>query len=179
MWFILLFIAGITSSVAMTSPAIAFLEDEFKWKRSKAVNTVFAVLAAATIMVVVFFKFGFLDELDYWAGTFGIVVFAAIEIILFSWVFGLKRGWHEMHKGADLTVPRFFKFVIKYITPVYMLVMLGVWTYQEAVPKFLMKDVDSVNRPYLWGARGLILTLILLTLWMIRIAWKSKKEKAK
>jgi len=178
MWFLLLFIAGITSSVAMTSPAIAFLEDEFHWKRSKAVNTVFTVLATATVLVVVFFKFGFLDELDYWAGTFGIVVFAAIEIILFSWVFGLKRGWHEMHKGADLTVPRFFKFVIKYITPVYMLVMLGVWTYQEAVPKFIMKDVDIANRPYLWGARGLILALILLTLWMVRIAWKSKKEKA-
>ena len=179
MWFFLLFIAGITSSVAMTSPAIAFLEDEFKWKRSKAVNTVFAVLATSTILVVAFFKFGFLDELDYWAGTFGIVVFAAIEIILFSWVFGVKRGWKEMHKGADLTVPRFFKFVVRYITPVYMLTMLGVWTYQEAVPKFLMKNEAAVNRPFLWGARGLILILILLTMWMVHMIWKNKKENKK
>ena len=44
MFFFLLFIAGITSSVAMTQPAIAFLEDEFKWKRSKAVIAVFSVL---------------------------------------------------------------------------------------------------------------------------------------
>ena len=49
MWFFLLFIAGITSSVAMTSPAVAFLEDEFKWKRTKAVNTVFAVMVACTV----------------------------------------------------------------------------------------------------------------------------------
>ncbi len=42
MFFFLLFIAGITSSVAMTQPAIAFLEDEFKWKRQKAVKAVFA-----------------------------------------------------------------------------------------------------------------------------------------
>lgn len=175
LWFLLLFIAGITSSVAMTSPAIAFLEDEFKWKRQKAVNVVFTVLASSTVLVVAFFKFGFLDELDYWAGTFGIVVFAAIEIILFSWVFGLKKGWKEMHKGADLNVPIFFKFVIKYITPVYLLVMLGVWTYQEAVPKFFMKDAANINHSYLWGARGLILVLILLTLYMVRIAWKNKK----
>ncbi len=176
MWFLLLFIAGITSSVAMTSPAVAFLEDEFKWKRSKAVNVVFTVLAISTLLVVIFFKFGFLDEIDYWAGTFGLVVFATIEIIIFSWIFGIKKAWEEMHHGADLRVPTIFRFIIKYITPLYMLVLLGVWTYQEAIDKLLMKDVPAANKPYLWGARGLIVVLILLTLWMVRIAWKSKKE---
>ncbi len=38
-----------------------------------------------------------------------------------------------MHKGADLKSPGVFKFVMNYITPVYMLVILGVWTYQDAV----------------------------------------------
>ena len=178
MWFILLFIAGITSSVAMTSPAIAVLEDEFKWKRKKAVNTVFAVLAAATLMVVAFFKFGFLDELDYWAGTFGLVLFATIEIIIFSWIFGVKKGWHEMHHGADLKVPRIFKFIIKYVTPVYMLVLLGMWTYQEAIGKFLMRGEEASRHPYLWGARALFIGFILLTIWMVHIAWKKKKESA-
>ncbi len=177
MWFFLLFIAGITSSVAMTSPAVAFLEDEFKWKRTKAVNVVFTVLAISTLFVVAFFKFGFLDEIDYWAGTFGIVVFATIEIIIFSWIFGVKKGWEEMHKGADMKVPVFFKFVLKYITPVYMLVMLGVWTYQQAIPKLFMKGEEVARHPYLWGARALILVLVLLTLWMVRIAWQSKKKK--
>ena len=128
--FFLLFIAGITSSVAMTQPAIAFLEDEFKWKREKAVNVVFSVLIACSAFVIAFFKFGFLDELDFWAGTFGLVVFAAIEIVLFSWVFKIKNGWKEMHKGADLKVPRIFKFIMTYITPVYLLALLGVWTYR-------------------------------------------------
>jgi len=65
MFFFLLFIAGITSSVAMTQPAIAFLEDEFKWKRQKAVKVVFSVLVVCSAMVIAFFKFGFLDELDF------------------------------------------------------------------------------------------------------------------
>ena len=37
MWFLLLFIAGITSSVAMGQPVVAFLEDEFGMSRKKAV----------------------------------------------------------------------------------------------------------------------------------------------
>jgi SNF family Na+-dependent transporter len=177
MWFFLLFIAGITSSVAMTQPAIAFLEDEFKWKREKAVIAVFSVLIVLTAFVIAFFKFGFLDELDFWAGTFGLVVFAAIEIILFSWVFGLKKGWAEMHKGADLKVPRIFKFVLTYVTPIYLLIMLGVWTYQDAVKEFLMKGKDPAHRPYLWGARVMIVAVLLVMLLLIRKAW-SKKRKA-
>jgi len=175
MWFFLLFIAGITSSVAMTQPAIAFLEDEFKWKREKAVIVVFSVLVTMTAFVIAFFKFGFLDELDFWAGTFGLVVFAAMEIILFSWVFKIKNGWAEMHKGADLKVPKVFKFIMTYVTPVYLLVLLGVWTYQDAVKEFLMTGKDPAHRPYLWGARVMIVALLLAMLLLIRKAWNKKK----
>ncbi len=175
MWFFLLFIAGITSSVAMTQPAIAFLEDEFKWKREKAVIVVFSVLITLTAFVIAFFKFGFLDELDFWAGTFGLVVFAAMEIILFSWVFKIKNGWAEMHKGADLKVPKVFKFIITYVTPIYLLIMLGVWTYQDAVKEFLMKGKEPAHRPYLWGARVMIVALLLVMLLLIRKAWNKKK----
>ena len=179
MWFFLLFIAGITSSVALTSPAVAFLEDEFKWKREKAVNTVFAVLVACMLLVVAFFRFGFLDELDFWAGTFGLVVFAAIEIVLFSWVFGVKKGWQQMHLGADLKVPKVFKFILKYVTPVYMLAVLGAWTYQEAIAKFLMKGEEKSRLSYLWGARAMFVGLILVTVLMVWLAWRKKKGRAR
>ena len=175
MFFFLLFIAGITSSVAMTQPAVAFLQDEFKWKREKAVKAVFAVLVLCSAGVIGFFKFGFLDELDFWAGTFGLVVFAAIEVVLFSWVFKIKKGWVEMHKGADLKVPKIFKFILTYITPVYLLVLLAVWTYQDAVKEFLMTGKDPAHRPYLWGARVMIVALLLVMLLLIRKAWNKKR----
>jgi len=175
MFFGLIFIAGITSSVAMTSPAIAFLEDEFKWRRSKAVNIVFAVLAACTVLVVVFFKYGSQDEIDFWAGTFGLSVFATIEVIVFSWIFGIKKGWAEMHKGADLKVPRVFKFIIRFVTPVYLLVLLGVWFYQDAIGKFMMKGMAVEQHPYRWIVRGMIVGLFALCCVIIRIAWKRKK----
>ena len=179
LWFLLLFIAGITSSVALISPAIAFLEDEFKWQRKKAVNTIFAVLSACSVLVVVFFRFGFMDELDFWAGTFGIVVFATIEIIIFSWIFGVKKGWEQMHLGADLKLHKIFKFVLKYVTPVYMLVVLGAWTYQEAIAKFLMKGEAKSRHPYLWGARAMVVGMILLTVLMTWLAWRKRAGNLK
>jgi NSS family neurotransmitter:Na+ symporter len=184
MFFLLLFIAGITSSVAMTQPAIAFLEDEFKWKRQKAVVAVFSVLILCSALVIAFFKFGFLDELDFWAGTFGLVVFAAIEVILFSWVFKIKKGWQEMHKGADLRVPRIFKFILTYITPVYLLVLLGYWFVTDAVKNFRMTDpgnehhMEASHHIYLWGARALIVALFAAMGLLIRKAWNKKKGAA-
>ncbi len=174
MWFLLLFIAGITTSVAFLQPLIAFLTEEFKMTRKRAVNSIFAFLVASIAFVVAFFKFGVLDELDFWAGTFGIVLFGALEVIVFSWVFGIKKGWEEMHKGADLRIPGIFKFVMKYITPVYLLVILGVWTYQDAIGKFLMKGEPAERHPYLWAARVLFAAIIIACCVMVHKAWKKK-----
>jgi len=178
MWFLLLFIAGITSSVALLSPAVAFVEDEFKLPRVKAVNAVYGVLLVGAACVVAFFRFGFLDEIDFWAGTFGLVVFGAIEVIVFGWIFGVEKGWAEMHKGAEFRVPGALRFVVKYVTPLYMLAILGVWTVQEAVPNLLMRHVEPHKVPYLWGARALMLGLIALTLWLIREAWRRRDHAA-
>jgi len=175
MWFFLLFIAGITSSVAMASPAVSFLEDEFKWPRRKAVNAVFVALAGCMAMVVAFFKYGFLDELDFWAGTFGLVVFAVIEIVMFSWVFGIERGFAELEKGADIKVPRVLKLVLKYVTPVYLIGILAVWTYQDAVDKLLMVGEDPARLPYLWGARLMFAGAIAVCMLLIRAAWKRRR----
>lgn len=177
LWFLLLFIAGITSSVALISPAVAFVEDEFRWSRRQAVNAVFSVIVVCAVAVVAFFKHGFLDEMDFWAGTFGLVLFAVIEVIVFGWIFGVERGWEEMHKGADLKVPRLFKFVIKYVTPLYMLALLVVWTIQDAIPTFFMRGAAAEDHPYLWAARGLMLGLIALTLLLIRAAWRRPAER--
>jgi NSS family neurotransmitter:Na+ symporter len=174
-WFILLFIAGITSSVALAQPVIAFLEDEFKWKRPRAVIALFSVLTLGTLMVVFLFRYGILDELDFWAGTLGLVLFGTIEIIVFSWIFGIEKGWGEMHKGADIQIPRIFKFILKFITPFYLLILLVMWTYQDAIERFWMIGVPEAHHPYLWGARALFLTIIVVTVILVRAAWRRRR----
>ncbi len=126
MWFSLLFFAGITSSLAMGTPWIGFLQDEFKWKRENAAWSFGIIILILGLPTVLFFNEGVFDEYDYWAGTVSLVVFALFEIILFSWIFGIEKGWKEIIQSADIKVPNFFKFVIKYITPLLLaLVFIG------------------------------------------------------
>lgn len=123
MWFGLLFFAGITSSLAMGQPILAFFNDEFKISREKgAVLTGMAIFALGFICVWLY-PGGSFDEFDFWTGTFSLVVFALLESIVFAYVFGIDKGWAEITRGADMSVPKIFKFLIKYITPVFILII--------------------------------------------------------
>ncbi|WP_337865027.1 sodium-dependent transporter [Ignavibacterium sp.] len=176
LWFLLLFFAGITSSVAMGQPIVAFLEDEFGMDRRKAVLTLAAVVIISVQFVVFFLKYGFLDEMDYWAGTFGLVVFALIETILFMWVFGADKAWKEMNDGGDIKIPRIFYYIMKYITPLILAGIMIWWFVQNALPTLLLKNAEPENVPYIWGARILMLVLFGGIIWLVNKAWNNRKE---
>lgn len=173
-WFFLLFLAGITSSVSLAQPAVAFLEDEFDINRKKAV-TIFGIISFILCQPAIFFlSRGVVDELDFWGGTFFLVLFATIETILFAWVFGMEKAWDEIHKGADMRVPKVYKFIIKYVTPLFLFVILGMWFVQEWLPIIFMKNVSLGNRPFILGTRiGLFLIFLILAV-LVNLAWRRK-----
>jgi len=121
MWFGLLFFAGITSSLAMGTPWMGFMRDEFKWTQKQGAWSFGAIVLILGLPTVIFFNQGVFDEYDYWAGTVSLVVFALVESILFAWVFGMDRGWKEINQGGDIRVPNIYRFIIKFITPVLLL----------------------------------------------------------
>ena len=126
MWFGLLFFAGVTSSLAMGQPVVAFLQDEFKVRRQAAAGVFGTATLVLGLMCVILYPGGTFDEFDFWTGTFSLIVFALAEMIIFGWVFGIERGWAEIQRGADLKLPDFFKYVIKYVTPLFIgVVLLG------------------------------------------------------
>ena len=119
-WFGLLFFAGVTSSLAMGTPVMAFLKDEFGWKEKNAAWMFGLTVFLLGLPTVLFFNNGVFDEYDYWAGTVSLVVFALVEIILFAWIFGMEKGWAEIINGSDIKVPNIFRFIIKYVTPLLL-----------------------------------------------------------
>ncbi|WP_207436084.1 sodium-dependent transporter [Sabulibacter ruber] len=121
LWFGLLFFAGITSSLAMGTPWMGFLQDEFSWRRKPAAWSFGVLVFILGMPTVLFFNYGVFDEYDYWTGTVALVVFALLECLLFAWVFGMGKGWSEITDGADIKVPRVYRFIIRYVTPALLL----------------------------------------------------------
>jgi SNF family Na+-dependent transporter len=173
-WFFLLFVAGVTSSVAMAAPTIAFLEDELRMTRKKAAAGVVGVGIVFAMFHILFYNHGVLGEWDYWAGTFGLVFCATVEILLFSYIFGIDKGWAELHRGAKLRIPTVYKPIMKWITPSALLLLLGWWGATQALPVLLMDGVDAARVPYLWLSRGIMLALFIVGLILIREAWRRR-----
>jgi NSS family neurotransmitter:Na+ symporter len=176
-WFLLLFLAGVTSSISMLQPAIAFFEDEFDTSKRRAV----AIIGTAAFILmqpaIFFLAKGVVDELDFWAGTFALVVFGAFEVIMFGWVFGIDKAWDEVHKGAQMRIPRMYKFIIKYITPGFLLIILVGWFSQDGIRVIMMKGISDANRPYiLWTRIGLMCVFLLIAA-MVKLAWARRARK--
>ena len=173
-WFGLLFFAGITSSLAMGTPVMGFLEDEFGWKRKPAAWFFGLIVLVLGLPTVLFFKEGVFDEYDYWAGEVGLVVFALFEIILFAWVFGMDKGWKEINTGADIKVPLIFRYIIKFVTPLFIgIVFVG------ALPGIWDK-ITATDKPWQVHASRVLLLLLFLTIcWFVRVAYLKRKAHLK
>ncbi len=177
-WFLLLFFAGLTSTVAMAQPLISFLEERFKISHNKATTYIGIFTFIFLHFVFFFFQYGFLDEMDYWAGTFVLVVIALVEVVIFAWMFGMEKGWEEINMGADIKVPIIFKHIIKYVTPFFLLVILISWTVQDAVPILLMDNIPPESIPYRWGARIMMIFVFAALCFMVFLAWKKNDVKS-
>ncbi len=128
LFFFLLFLAAVTSSLSMLQPGIAFLEEALEINRKQSVAFLGLITGLGCFFVVYFSKdVKALNTLDFWVGTFLIFVLATIQIIIFAWVFGIEKGYAEAHKGSVIKIPEFFKIIMKYICPVFLLTIFGFW----------------------------------------------------
>ncbi|MEZ4787512.1 MAG: hypothetical protein R2790_06460, partial [Flavobacterium haoranii] len=68
-----------------------------------------------------------------------------LETILFSYIFGIKKGWAEINKGADIKLPGFYKYIILIVTPA----LLG-WVLISSIPDWVdkIKDNDTHNKEW-------------------------------
>ncbi len=159
-WFMMLFIAAITSSISMYQPSLAFFRESLGWDKRKATTLMVSICVIASFLVMYYSKDGiFWSTIDDWVGTFLIFVLAMVQIICFSWVFGIERGWKEAHVGAHIRIPWYYKFIMKWVTPVYLILVFAAFCWQN-----LGDWIQSVaDEPLRQGA----IALIILTLFVL------------
>jgi len=174
LWFFMLFLAAITSSLSMLQPGIAFLEEGLNIGRKTSV-TLLGILTGAGSLFVIYFSEGLaaLDTMDFWAGTALIFVLATLQVILFGWVLGVDKGIEEAHRGAQLRLPRVFGFVIKYVSPVYLLTIFVMWC-KENLPVYI-ENLKQGGVPLM--AVAVIVAVFVLFIALVKVASKRWDEQ--
>lgn len=128
LFFFLLFLAAVTSSLSMLQPGIAFLEEAMQLTRKQSVALLGMITAVGAGFVVYFSEsVKALDTMDFWVGTFLIFVLSTIQVIVFAWILGIEKGFKLAHEGSAIRIPSVFKFIMKYVSPIFLLLIFGLW----------------------------------------------------
>jgi SNF family Na+-dependent transporter len=132
-WFFMLFLAAITSSLSMLQPVKAFLHEALDLSYGRATAVLAAVTIPGSLWVIYYSKdLLALDTMDFWVGTVGIFLLATVHVICFSWIFGVDRGLEEAHRGAQMRIPAIYRFILKYVAPAYLLIVFVGFCVQQA-----------------------------------------------
>ena len=180
LWFFLLFLAAVTSSLSMIQPAVAFLEEGLGTDRRASVTILGFVTLMGVLFIVYFSKdTSALVTMDFWIGTFFIYLLATITILIFGWVIGAREGLQEARQGSLLKLPDWIAFVIKYISPAYLITIFVFWAIQKfpgRIASYVKSYKEGDSIPFL--TLGFIILLIGFFLQLIATAvrrWKKQE----
>ena len=129
LFFVLLVLAALTSSISILEVVVAYFHEELKMKRKLA--TVFATLLITLFGIIcslsmgvfkdyTFFGMNFFDIMD-WISANLLLPFGGLFISLFiGWKFGREKVKAEIGKGGHMpaVILSFFMFVVKILAPI-------------------------------------------------------------
>ncbi len=169
LWFFMLFIAAITSSLSMLQPVIAFMEEGLGLKRHAAAAILGLLTAIGSGFVVFFSKDAkALDTFDFWVGSLGLYVLAMVQALIYGWIFGVKRGHAELHLGSHIRIPFFVQLMLKYVTPTFLVVVFLAYCREELPGKI----AEIGKSPVVLASLIFIIILTVFLVLMIHIAGK-------
>ncbi|MDR3234847.1 MAG: sodium-dependent transporter [Planctomycetaceae bacterium] len=128
LFFFLLFMAAVTSSLSTIQPGIALMEEALNAGRKASVAVIGAITSFGAFFAAYFTKDMLaLDTLDFWVANVLIFIMAGVQVIIFAWVMNVKSSMEELHRGSKIRLPRWFAFMFKYITPLYLVIIFIAW----------------------------------------------------
>jgi SNF family Na+-dependent transporter len=177
LWFFLLFLAAITSSISMLQPVIAFLEEGFNLGRKASVTLLGMISLIGSFFVVYFSKdLEALDTMDFWVGQVCIFILGTVTVIFFGWVLGIDKGFEEAHRGGHIQIPRIFRFIIRYVSPLYLISIFILFVYTNIIKGFDKTDsyiYKVLHNDVTQMTLGFILILVVFFTILIHLAKKN------
>ena len=143
MFFTLLLIAGLTSSVSLIEGIVSSMRDKFGWARGKTVAWAavigFAGSAAFALPQVVnpglendgTLGLTLLDMIDHWVFSYGLLIIGLSQCLLIGWVLGAEKIREHLNNGSRIQLGPWFDVLIKFVIPGALLYVLGYSVYTE------------------------------------------------
>lgn len=116
-----LVLAGLTSAVSIMEVVVAAVRDKFNLSRKRAVVWVTAVCFSVSLVYATGAGLYFLDIIDHFINSFGILLSGLIQLILFGWFYNLRQIREDGNLTSDFRIGIWWEIIIKFITPAVLL----------------------------------------------------------
>ena len=140
-FFVLVFLAAITSSISLMEAVVSMFMDKFKLTRIKAVIIIYAIVLVLGIPSalgygvwshITVLGMDFLTFFDYISNSVMMPILAITTCVLAGWFMNLKDIEDEITKnGEEFKRRGIFRVMIKYIAPVFLFIILVFYTLAQ------------------------------------------------
>ena len=134
LFFLLLFIAALTSGISLLEVVVAYITDEKGWSRKKAVlifGTVIFLLGVPSALsfnvmenITIFVGNNFFDFMDKLTSNFMLPIGGFFIAIALGWKYGLDKTMHELDPDTRIiSLKELWAFTIKFVSPILVLLV--------------------------------------------------------
>jgi len=158
-FFVLLFLAGLSSSVSLVEALVSAIVDKFKSSRRRAILGFSIVGLAGSLcfalpMVVDPSLEGngtlgltLLDLFDHWAFSHGLLIVGLLECILIGWVYGIRKLEDHVHATSKFRLGPTYPILIKFLIPALIVILLVFSVRNEFVDGLYGHQLASPSGP--------------------------------
>lgn len=140
-FFVLVFLAALTSSISLMEAVVSMFMDKFKLTRIKAVVIIYAIILILGIPSalgygiwshITVLGMDFLTFFDYISNSVMMPILAIATCVLAGWFMNLKDIEDEITKnGEEFKRRGIFRVMVKYIAPVFLFIILVFYTLAQ------------------------------------------------
>lgn len=138
LFFLLVFLAALTSEISALEPSIAYLMDEWGWSRRKSVICcgaaafilgVPSALSSSLLSHITWQDSNFLEWISFLASAILIPFGGFAAVVLIAWIWGVDKAIAALKEGAEEDFTRrqwiamYFWFCFKYSAPLLMILV--------------------------------------------------------
>jgi len=143
LFFLLLVMAGLSSSISLIEGLNCALIDKFGWSRKKTllVSGCIGLVGSVCFALPVIMDpdlswdgtlgFTLIDLVDHWSFGYGLLIVGLVECLLIGWVLPIEKLRQELNYNSRFHLPKAFNGLIKVVIPAALLFVLVTSGYQE------------------------------------------------
>jgi NSS family neurotransmitter:Na+ symporter len=173
LFFGILVIAGLSSSISILEAFISAIIDKFNYSRKFVVS----ILSIAGLLGGIIFTtqsgLYWIDIVDHFLTQYGLILVGVLECIILGWLYGVKRLRDHINRHSIWHLNKLWDISIKFISPLILIILL----LSSLKSEFIKPYGDySWKAIILIGGEWLIYTLFLAIILASR-PWKGNIKK--